>query len=508
MLAIGDIFARTLEKSCEILKLLQPRFAVWEFLVVGLGGGAGGRREPRAPCWLDMLDRNVLSGAFGFLLAAVPFYAYLRTAWKHRSNADADDRVLLNRVVLSPRVTAAAPTRWAVLTTTRDRHRVFTATVCAFHWARFLGYRPYLVLVGRQPFDGKTLSLLHEILATLGGRLHLLNDMPTKLTDNAANPGLQSMAVRMYASLLPGIEPDDEFVTTGGDRLPLQTKPFHSAPRPGRTMLRLAHWRRCATALVGGNVTLQCKNGEAETEGLCGRYPGAKGDASGNPRWCRGGYHFDICYWRGTARAWREAAFAGREHSLATFADDFRAFQAWARTGRERWFGDQLMLTEMMVRYNATRPGAVDTMHVDELAPTRGWWNGKDAFDPKTRSIQAGALAMIRRRAAFEMHKMRFDASEMPWSETNKRCVLQVERAALDSHGFVETSLAPLEHFFAGWSNMSHKPRRGTGLAPVDPRGRERERRKEGTEVYCSESDRGGALPSCVYAAASPGRAG
>ena len=74
--------------------------------------------------------------------------------------------------VLSPRLSAAAPTRWVVLTTTHHAHRAFTCGVVAHHWATFLQYRPYVVVVGaNKTLDTTRLAALRALTVAVGGHV-------------------------------------------------------------------------------------------------------------------------------------------------------------------------------------------------------------------------------------------------------------------------------------------------------------------------------------------------
>ena len=331
---------------------------------------------------------------------------------------DAATFEIARRLVLSPSVVAASyvPTRWAVLTSTLQATRLYPLAICAFHWAALLQYRPYIVLVGPRSKSVAAEAALRPLVDRLGGRLYVLS------LDSKISLAFQSMAVRVFAAALPGIRPEDEIVTTGADRLPLRPSAFQTAPRAHADFVRISHWRP-------GELGRILEKGVTYDEGNCS-----------HARWCRRGYHFDIDYVRGKAAAWRNATFGARPLSWVTMLAELTRFVRHAKSGRELWFGDQLILTELLTDYDhamrhAGEPSRIDVLYTDELAATKGWSHARLSYDAATRALTPAAAADVERGRAFEVHKLAFAHSEPLWSETNWNCTQFVLGAALRASG-------------------------------------------------------------------------
>lgn len=374
------------------------------------------------------------------------------------------------RVVLSPELTSAAPTRWVVLTATHHAVRLFTCAITAYHWSRFLHYRPYVVLVGpNSSFDPETVAALRRLTFAVGGRFEII-DFGSKHADGVcphllpssgrgrrrrrkgvrllkqistthgrrsimmANGGGDCLSwrylaqtLRVFAPALPGIAETDEIVTADADRLPLVTKPFHVAPRPGAKFVRLSHYAPGIGA-----------------EGNCSIRPGQP---------CMRGFLFDMCYVRGTAKAWREAVFGELPLSWARMLDVMGRYHLGCRQGLAscgggarytkeacaRWFGDQMLLTALLMRWNGQKAdgGGIDTLYVQrrDVAELPGWWSASQTYDAHRRAVAPSVLMMIRERRAFELHKLSFNESEPPSSASNVACTLQVLEAAHGGRG-------------------------------------------------------------------------
>ena len=344
------------------------------------------------------------------------------------------------RVVISSLETSSAPQRWVVLSSTHHASRLFTTAIVAFHWATFLQYKPYVVLVGPlHTFDAQRLDALHHLTVALGGRFSVINFNSTSTkgvcmrTKRCLPWSSLAQTLRIFAAALPGIDDRDEIITADDDRLPLFRLPFHVAPRPGSSVLRISHY-----------------SPGYRNEGKC----------SSNIT-CTQGYHFDMCYVRGTRLAWKEAFYGlGLPDWGLMLQLMYKYHFGIAKTGRDRWFGDQALLTRHLIAWNDGRPDGrkLDTIYMrrGDVAPSPGWWSATHIYDPAHKQVRPSALKSIRSKQAFELHKLQFDANEFPFSKTNQACTLKILRAALDSLGASQNVIeskewppAPLAIFFS-----------------------------------------------------------
>ena len=361
------------------------------------------------------------------------------------------------RLVLSPRLSAAAPTRWVVLTTTHHAHRAFTCGVVAHHWATFLQYRPYVVVVGaNKTLDTTRLAALRALTVAVGGHFAHLDFGSDDLTgvcsdggfaaDGARRRGRRCLpwpylaqTARIYAAALPGIGDLDEIVTADADLLPLVTKPFHVAPSPRAAFVRISHYA-----------------------------PGQHKEGNCTGRLCLAGtdgarYHFDMCYVRGSRLAWRDAFFGAAPVRWSVMLEAMARYHFdEARGGREQWFGDQMLLTRVLLAWNASSSAqgrGIDTLYLGagEVAARPGWWDARHVYDAARGAVAPIALRQIRERGVFELHKLSFVHDEPASSARNRVAIFQVLAAAmdsLDSDGGGKRQRPPpvaLSDFFAAW---------------------------------------------------------
>jgi hypothetical protein len=292
------------------------------------------------------------------------------------------------------------------------------------------------VLVGPpKNFDPQNIVVLNRLTARLGGRFAIMSFNSTRPEGVCTQNGSACLAwphlaqtLRIFSAALPGIADEDEIVTSDDDRLPLVSRPFHVAPRPGASILRI------------GSIT-----------------PGTRleGNCSASNAKCTKGYLFDMCYVRGTRVAWKEAFYGSGPLDWRRMLEGMREYHfRIAKDARDRWFGDQALLTRHLIAWNGGLPsgGKLDTLYVPngDVAPSPGWWSATHIYDPAQNRVHPEALRMIRSRQALELHKLRFVPDEEPFSARNRAGALEVLRAALDS---LREDVAP-SHEVRAWPPM------------------------------------------------------
>jgi hypothetical protein len=129
------------------------------------------------------------------------------------------------------------------------------------------------------------------------------------------------------------------------------------------------------------------------------------------------------------------------------------------------------VLTALLLRWNRTRTGALETLYLDDVAPPQLDWPARQLASGEGR-VPRELLLAVRERATFEIHHLRCVANERLSSARNRACLLQVLSEALGGRGsMAPLDMAPLEDFFKAWDEARQASASEVEAARIDKQG-------------------------------------